>query len=161
FQVKPDLTTLGKVIGGGLLVGAYGGRREIMEKVAPLGPVYQAGTLSGNPLAMAAGLAQLRILRDEDPYPELERRTARLVQGLIENARSLGVPATGGNSGSMWGVFFAEGPVRCFADAKASDVALFRRYFHGCLERGVFFAPSALEAGFLSTAHTDADIDET
>jgi glutamate-1-semialdehyde 2,1-aminomutase len=161
FQVKPDLTTLGKVIGGGLPVGAYGGRREIMEQVAPLGPVYQAGTLSGNPLAMAAGLAQLRILRDEDPYPELEARTTRLVQGLIENARTLGVPATGGNFGSMWGVFFAEGPVRCFADAKASDVALFRRYFHGCLERGVFFAPSALEAGFLSTAHTDADIDET
>jgi glutamate-1-semialdehyde 2,1-aminomutase len=161
FQVKPDLTTLGKVIGGGLPVGAYGGRREIMEQVAPLGPVYQAGTLSGNPLAMAAGLAQLRILRDEDPYPELEARTTRLVQGLIENARTLGVPATGGNFGSMWGVFFAEGPVRCFADAKASDLALFRRYFHGCLERGVFFAPSALEAGFLSTAHTDADIDET
>jgi glutamate-1-semialdehyde 2,1-aminomutase len=161
FGVQPDLTTLGKVIGGGLPVGAYGGRREIMERVAPLGPIYQAGTLSGNPLAMAAGLAQLRILRDEDPYAELERRTARLVEGLLGAARSAGVPATGGNAGSMWGVFFAEGPVRCFADAQRSDLDLFRRYYHACLRRGLFFAPSALEAGFLSTAHQDADIDET
>jgi glutamate-1-semialdehyde 2,1-aminomutase len=161
FGVRPDLTTLGKVIGGGLPVGAYGGRREIMERVAPLGPIYQAGTLSGNPLAMAAGLAQLRILRDEDPYAELERRTARLVDGLLGAARSAGVPATGGNAGSMWGIFFAEGPVRCFSDAQRSDLELFRRYYHGCLRRGIFFAPSALEAGFLSTAHQDADIDET
>jgi glutamate-1-semialdehyde 2,1-aminomutase len=161
FDVRPDLTTLGKVIGGGLPVGAYGGRREIMERVAPLGPIYQAGTLSGNPLAMAAGLAQLRILRDEDPYDLLERRTARLVDGLLAAARSAGVPATGGNAGSMWGVFFTEGPVRCFADAQQSDLDLFRRYYHGCLRRGIFFAPSALEAGFLSTAHQDADIDET
>jgi glutamate-1-semialdehyde 2,1-aminomutase len=161
FGVRPDLTTLGKVIGGGLPVGAYGGRREIMEQVAPLGPIYQAGTLSGNPLAMAAGLAQLRLLRDEDPYADLERRTARLVNGLLGAARSVGVPATGGNAGSMWGVFFTEGPVRCFADAQRSDLDLFRRYYHGCLRRGIFFAPSALEAGFLSTAHQDADIDET
>jgi glutamate-1-semialdehyde 2,1-aminomutase len=161
FGVRPDLTTLGKVIGGGLPVGAYGGRREIMERVAPLGPIYQAGTLSGNPLAMAAGLAQLRILRDEDPYAELERRTARLVDGLLGAARLAGVPATGGNAGSMWGIFFAEGPVRCFSDAQRSDLELFRRYYHGCLRRGIFFAPSALEAGFLSTAHQDADIDET
>jgi glutamate-1-semialdehyde 2,1-aminomutase len=161
FGVRPDLTTLGKVIGGGLPVGAYGGRREIMEQVAPLGPIYQAGTLSGNPLAMAAGLAQLRILRDEDPYADLERRTARLVEGILGAARSVGVPATGGNAGSMWGVFFTEGPVRCFADAQRSDLDLFRRYYHGCLRRGIFFAPSALEAGFLSTAHQDADIDET
>lgn len=161
FGVRPDLTTLGKVIGGGLPVGAYGGRRDVMEQVAPLGPVYQAGTLSGNPLAMAAGLAQLRVLRDEDPYPALERRTSRLVEGLLANARELGVPATGGSHGSMWGVFFAEGPVRSFDDAKRSDVALFRRFFHGCLDRGVFFAPSAFEAGFLSTAHTDADVEQT
>ncbi|HEX8696880.1 MAG TPA: glutamate-1-semialdehyde 2,1-aminomutase [Longimicrobium sp.] len=161
YGVRPDLTTLGKVIGGGLPVGAYGGRAEIMDQVAPVGPVYQAGTLSGNPLAMAAGLAQLRVLRDEDPYPALERRTRRLVEGLLASARELGVPACGGSAGSMWGVFLAAGPVRNFADAKRSDVALFNRFFHAALERGVFFAPSAFEAGFLSTAHTDDDVEET
>ena len=161
FGVRPDLTTLGKVIGGGLPVGAYGGRRDIMERVAPLGPIYQAGTLSGNPLAMAAGLAQLRLLRDSDPYPVLERRTARLVEGLLANARELGVPATGGNLGSMWGMFFASEPVTDFAQAQRSDVELFRRFFRGCLGRGVFFAPSAFEAGFTSTVHEDADIEET
>lgn len=161
FGVRPDLTTLGKVIGGGLPVGAYGGRRDIMERVAPLGPVYQAGTLSGNPLAMAAGLAQLDLLRTEDPYDLLERRTQRLVEGLLASAAELGVPASGANVGSMWGVFFAEGPIRDFTDAQRSDVALFRRFFHECLERGVFFAPSAFEAGFLSTAHTDQDVENT
>jgi glutamate-1-semialdehyde 2,1-aminomutase len=161
WGIRPDLTTLGKVIGGGLPVGAYGGRRDVMDWVAPVGPVYQAGTLSGNPLAMAAGLAQLRILRDENPYPALEMRTRRLVSGLLANAAEAGVPATGGSFGSMWGVFFAEGPVRSFDDAKRADVALFRRFFHAALDRGVFFAPSAFEAGFLSTAHTDADVEET
>jgi glutamate-1-semialdehyde 2,1-aminomutase len=161
FGIRPDLTTLGKVIGGGLPVGAYGGRREIMDHVAPVGPVYQAGTLSGNPLAMAAGLAQLRVLREENPYPALEARTRRLVDGLLANAAQLGVPASGGSFGSMWGIFFAAGPVRSFDDAKAADVALFRRFFHQALDRGVFFAPSAFEAGFLSTAHSDADVDET
>jgi glutamate-1-semialdehyde 2,1-aminomutase len=161
FGVRPDLTTLGKVIGGGLPVGAYGGRREVMERVAPLGPIYQAGTLSGNPLAMAAGLAQLRTLREEDPYPVLERRTARLVGGLLSSARDLGVPATGGSLGSMWGIFFSERPVTCFAEAQGSDVERFRRFFRGSLERGVFFAPSAFEAGFTSTMHGDAEIDAT
>jgi glutamate-1-semialdehyde 2,1-aminomutase len=161
FNIVPDLTTLGKVIGGGLPVGAYGGRREIMEQVAPLGPIYQAGTLSGNPLAMAAGLAQLRILRESDPYPALERRTRRLVDGLLAIARELGVPANGGALGSMWGIFFSENPVRTFAEAKESNVHLFNRFFHGLLERGVFFAPSAFEAGFLSTAHQEDDIDAT
>jgi glutamate-1-semialdehyde 2,1-aminomutase len=161
FDVKPDLTTLGKVIGGGLPVGAYGGAREIMERVAPSGPVYQAGTLSGNPLAMAAGLAQLRLLRELDPYAELERRTRRLVEGLLGNAADAGVDASGGNLGSMWGVFFHPGPVRTFEDAAASDIELFRLYFHACLERGVFFAPSAYEAGFLSVAHEDDVIEET
>lgn len=161
FGVSPDLTTLGKVIGGGLPVGAYGGRQDIMEQIAPLGPIYQAGTLSGNPLAMAAGLAQLRVLSETDPFSDLEQRTHRLVDGLLNNARELGVPATGGNLGSMWGIFFTATPVRNFSDASAADVELFRRFFHGCLARGVFFAPSAFEAGFLSTAHTDADIDET
>jgi glutamate-1-semialdehyde 2,1-aminomutase len=161
FGVVPDLTTLGKVIGGGLPVGAYGGRRDVMDQVAPLGPVYQAGTLSGNPLAMAAGIAQLRILRDTDPYPALEARTRRLVDGLAANAAERGVPFTGGSFGSMWGMFFAPGPVRSFEDAKTSDVALFRRFFHAALDHGVFFAPSAFEAGFTSTAHGDAEIDET
>jgi glutamate-1-semialdehyde 2,1-aminomutase len=161
FGIRPDLTTLGKVIGGGLPVGAYGGRRDVMDHVAPVGPVYQAGTLSGNPLAMAAGLAQLRILRDENPFAELERRTSRLVEGLLANAAEAGVPASGGSFGSMWGIFFHPGPVRSFDDAKQADVALFRRFFHELLDRGVFFAPSAFEAGFLSTAHTDADVEET
>jgi len=161
YGVRPDLTTLGKVIGGGLPVGAYGGRAEVMAHVAPVGPIYQAGTLSGNPLAMAAGLAQLRILRDEDPYPALERRTARLVEGLLANAAELGVPACAGSLGSMWGMFFAPGPVRSFDDAKRADVAVFNRFFHAMLERGVFLAPSQFEAGFTSTAHTDQDVEET
>ena len=161
FGIRPDLTTLGKVIGGGLPVGAYGGRADVMEQIAPLGPVYQAGTLSGNPLAMAAGIAQLRILRDEDPYPALERRTRRLVDGLLDVMRELGVPASGSAFGSMWGVFLAGEPVRNFEDAKRADVELFKRFFHGALDRGVFFAPSAFEAGFLSTAHSDDDIEQT
>jgi glutamate-1-semialdehyde 2,1-aminomutase len=161
YAVEPDLTTLGKVIGAGLPVGAYGGRREIMEQVAPLGPIYQAGTLSGNPLAMAAGLAQLRVLDETDPYQDLERRTERLVTGLLGVIRDRGFPATGGSLGSMWGIFFSEEPVRSFADAQRSDVARFRAFFHECLRRGVFFAPSAFEAGFLSTAHDEGDIDET
>jgi glutamate-1-semialdehyde 2,1-aminomutase len=132
-----------------------------MDRVAPVGPVYQAGTLSGNPLAMAAGLAQLGILRDEDPYPELQRRTARLVAGMLEAAGEMGVPASGGSLGSMWGVFFAAGPVRSFDDAKRSDVPLFNRFFHAMLDRGVFLAPSQFEAGFTSTAHGDAEIEET
>ncbi|HEY0037095.1 MAG TPA: glutamate-1-semialdehyde 2,1-aminomutase [Longimicrobium sp.] len=161
FGIRPDLTTLGKVIGGGLPVGAYGGRADVMDHVAPVGPVYQAGTLSGNPLAMAAGLAQLKILRDENPYPELERKTKRLVEGLLANGAEMGVPMCGGSYGSMWGVFLAAGPVRTFEDAKGSDVDTFRRFFHAALQRGVFFAPSAFEAGFLSTAHTDQDVEET
>jgi glutamate-1-semialdehyde 2,1-aminomutase len=161
FGIQPDLTTLGKVIGGGLPVGAYGGRRDVMSRIAPAGPVYQAGTLSGNPVAMAAGIAQLELIREIAPHAELERRTRRLVEGLLENANDLGVAAAGGNLGSMWGVFFAAAPVHDFADAQRSDVALFRRYFHHCLNRGVFFAPSAFEAGFVSTEHQDADIEST
>jgi glutamate-1-semialdehyde 2,1-aminomutase len=161
FGIVPDLTTLGKVIGGGLPVGAYGGREEIMSRVAPVGPIYQAGTLSGNPLAMAAGLAQLRILRDSNPYAELEARTRRLVEGLVRVIGEAGHPVTGGSVGSMCGIFFSDQPVRNFAEAQASDVVRFRAFFHGCLERGVFFAPSAFEAGFLSTAHGEKEIDET
>jgi glutamate-1-semialdehyde 2,1-aminomutase len=161
FGIVPDLTTLGKVIGGGLPVGAYGGRADVMDWIAPVGPVYQAGTLSGNPLAMAAGLAQLRILREENPYAELERRTARLVEGMLGIGRDLDVPMTGGSLGSMWGVFLAAGPVRSFEDARGADVDTFRRFYHAALRRGVFFAPSAFEAGFMSTAHTDQDVEET
>ena len=158
FGVEPDLTTLGKVIGGGLPVGAFGGRRDLMEQIAPAGPIYQAGTLSGNPLAMAAGLAQIRALRETEPYPELERRSWTLVDGVLEAAREVGVPATGGAFGGMWGVHFVEGPVRTFEDAKRADTVLFGRYFQAALRRGIFLAPSAFEAGFVSTVHTDDDI---
>ncbi|HWV57317.1 MAG TPA: glutamate-1-semialdehyde 2,1-aminomutase [Longimicrobiales bacterium] len=161
YGIRPDLTTLGKVIGGGLPVGAYGGRRELMEMVAPAGPVYQAGTLSGNPLAMAAGVAQLLFIRESKPYAELEARGKRLVAGLIEQAASFGIPAWGDAIGAMWGVHFVEGPVRNLDDARAVDRAFFARFFHACLRNGVFLAPSPFEAAFLSIAHGDAEIDDT
>ncbi len=161
YDVLPDLTTLGKVIGGGLPVGALGGRRELMEELAPTGPVYQAGTLSGNPLATAAGNAQLAYLEREDPYPELERRTGRLVEGIVAALEEAGVPATGRSVGSMFGVFFREGPVRTFSEARDSDTEAFARFHRAALERGVFFAPSPFEAGFVSTAHGDEEIDRT
>ncbi|HLU26457.1 MAG TPA: glutamate-1-semialdehyde 2,1-aminomutase [Longimicrobiales bacterium] len=161
FGVEPDLTTLGKVIGGGLPVGAYGGRRELMEQVAPAGPIYQAGTLSGNPLAMAAGLAQLRLVRQAMPYERLERFGEELVAGLRAEAEALGVPFWGGAMGGMWGIHFAEGPVRSFADAKRADTALYGRFFRACMRRGVYLPPSAFEAAFLSMAHTRAEIDYT
>ncbi len=161
YGVEPDLTTMGKVLGGGLPVGAFGGKREWMGEVAPDGPVYQAGTLSGNPLAMAAGLAQLRVLEREDPFGELADRAERLVEGILERARERGIPATGAAEGSMWGVHFTEGPVRSYDDARQADASFFAQYHRECLERGVFLAPSAFEAGFLSTEHTDEDIDRT
>ncbi|MDP2480320.1 MAG: glutamate-1-semialdehyde 2,1-aminomutase [Candidatus Palauibacterales bacterium] len=161
WGIEPDLTTLGKVLGAGLPVAAFGGRRELMERVAPVGPVYQAGTLSGNPLAMAGGNAQLAVLERDDPFDDLERRTARLVRGIVTAARERGVPATGSSVGSMWGVYFREGPVRNYAEARGTDTEFFARYFRGCLDRGVFIAPSAFEAGFLSTAHGDEEIDRT
>jgi glutamate-1-semialdehyde 2,1-aminomutase len=160
FGVKADLTTLGKVIGGGLPVAAYGGRRDIMERVAPSGPVYQAGTLSGNPLAMAAGLATLTTLTPQ-LHSKIEKRTAALVEGLQMIARELKVPLTAGHAGSMWGFFFTSKPVRNFTEAKASDVALFRRFFHAALERGVYLAPSPFEACFMSAAHGDAEVSMT
>jgi glutamate-1-semialdehyde 2,1-aminomutase len=159
--VRPDLTTLGKIIGGGLPVGAYGGRADLMRMVAPEGPVYQAGTLSGNPVAMAAGLATLHETARPGFYDELERRTARLVAGIGDAARRHGVPLTGGHVGSLWGVAFTAGPVRNFAQAQRADVGLFARWHRAALARGVFLAPSAFEAGFVSSAHTDADIDFT
>ena len=158
FGVRADLTTLGKVIGGGLPVAAYGGRREIMERVAPSGPVYQAGTLSGNPLAMAAGLATLSTLTPA-LHSKIEKRTATLVEGLQKIAEQLKLPLTAGHAGSMWGFFFTSRPVRNFMEAKASDVNLFRRFFHAALERGVYLAPSPFEACFMSAAHGDAEIE--
>ena len=161
YGVDPDLTTLGKVIGGGFPVGAYGGKREIMSRIAPEGDVYQAGTLSGNPVAMAAGLAQLDVLEREAPYGALEKRATRLVNGIVEAAGRHGVPASGAALGSMWGVYFCEGPVRNFQDAQAVDRDLFAAYHRECLAGGVFFAPSPFEAGFISTAHSDDDVDRT
>jgi glutamate-1-semialdehyde 2,1-aminomutase len=160
YDVIPDLVTLGKVIGGGLPVAAYGGRRDLMEQIAPTGPVYQAGTLSGNPLAMAGGLATLGALTPE-VHALMERRTARLTRGLAEIALRRGVPMTVSHAGTMWGFFFRAEPVRSFADAKAADVARFRRFFHAALDRGVYLAPSAFEAAFMSAAHGDPEIDAT
>ena len=157
FGVVPDLTTLGKVIGGGLPVAAYGGRRALMECVAPTGPVYQAGTLSGNPLAMAAGIATLETLTPA-LHDRLTAATAKLVRGVVEIAARHGVPFVADSAGSMWGFFFSAEPVRNFAAAKRSDVDRFRRFFHAALERGVYLAPSPFEAAFMSAAHSDADI---
>jgi glutamate-1-semialdehyde 2,1-aminomutase len=155
FGICPDLTTLGKVIGGGLPVGAYGGRAEIMDKVAPAGPVYQAGTLSGNPLAVAAGLATLRRIESENPYPTLEALGARLEKGLTGSRRTVN------RVGSMFTVFFTDSQVVDFEGAKTCDIPRFNSYFHGMLERGVYLAPSQFEAAFLSTAHTNEDVDRT
>ena len=157
FGVIADLTTLGKVIGGGVPVAAYGGRRDLLEQVAPSGPVYQAGTLSGNPLAMAAGIATLTALTP-DAHEALARRTRALVEGLRGIAARRGVPFTADSAGSMFGFFFRAEPVRSYADARTSDVDLFRRFFHAALARGVYLAPSPYEAGFTSTAHGDAEI---
>jgi glutamate-1-semialdehyde 2,1-aminomutase len=160
FGVTPDLTTLGKVIGGGLPVAAYGGRRDLMSRVAPTGPVYQAGTLSGNPLAMAAGIATLTALTPQ-LHESIARRTRALVEGLRGIAARRGVPFTADSAGSMFGFFFRAEPVRSFTDAKTADVELFRRFFHAALDRGVYLAPSAFEAGFLSAAHGDAELSLT
>jgi glutamate-1-semialdehyde 2,1-aminomutase len=160
YGVEPDLTTLGKVVGGGLPVAAYGGRRAVMSRVAPVGPVYQAGTLSGNPLAMAAGLATLDALTPE-VHDGIVRHTAALVDGVRALAARHDVPCAASHVGSMWGFFLVDGPVRTFDDAKRSDVALFRRFFHAALARGVYLAPSAFEAGFMSAAHGDAEIAAT
>jgi glutamate-1-semialdehyde 2,1-aminomutase len=160
FGVVPDLTTLGKVIGGGLPVAAYGGRRDLMRMMAPSGPVYQAGTLSGNPLAMAAGIATLTMLTPQ-LHDRVAARTTTLVQGLRSIAASAGVPFTADSAGTMWGFFFRDEPVRSFADAKESDVKRFARFFHAALDRGVYLAPSAFEAAFMSAAHSDDDISLT
>jgi glutamate-1-semialdehyde 2,1-aminomutase len=159
--VRPDLTTLGKIVGGGFPVGVYGGRADLMRQIAPEGPVYQAGTLSGNPVAMAAGLATLRETARHGFYDELEVRTARLLGGIQAAARRHGIPITLGHAGSMWGAYFTPGPVRNYADAKGADASLFARWHRAALARGVFLPPSAFEAAFVSSAHSDADIDFT
>lgn len=161
FGITPDLTTMGKVIGGGLPVGAYGGRREIMEMIAPAGPVYQAGTLSGNPLAMVAGIKTLEVLSRPGAYEHLDRVTKKLIEGILAAAKETGHDMCGGSISGMFGFFFCKGPVTCFEDAKASDTEKFGRFHRGMLERGVYLAPSQFEAGFTSLAHTDADIEKT
>ena len=161
FGIRPDLSCFGKIIGGGLPVGAFGGRGDIMDYLAPLGPVYQAGTLSGNPLAMAAGIAALEELRAGDAYAQLEAKGAALEAGLREAAMSAGIPVTFNRCGSMFCGYFTGEPVWNLADAMKSDRERFKKYFHGMLAEGVYFAPSQFEADFLSTAHTEADIAHT
>jgi glutamate-1-semialdehyde 2,1-aminomutase len=161
FGIRPDLTALGKVIGGGLPVGAFGGRTEIMDYLSPLGPVYQAGTLSGNPLAMAAGLAQLRELERIDGWKLLERTGAHFEELTRAALRDLSLPWVFHRIGSMFCLFFTGDPVVDLASAKRSDLEKFSRFFNACLDRGVYFAPSQFETGFLSTAHTTEDVDRT
>ena len=161
YGIKPDLSTFGKVIGGGMPVGAYGGRREIMEKVAPSGPIYQAGTLSGNPVAMAAGLAMLELIQAPGFYAELERKTHLLADGLRAVAADAGVPFSTNAVCGMFGLFFTAEKVETYTQATACDVPAFNRFFHAMLERGVYLAPSAFEAGFLSSAHSDEDLAAT
>lgn len=158
FGIEPDLTTLGKVIGGGLPVGAFGGRREIMEKLAPNGPVYQAGTLSGNPVAVAAGLATLQQVQAPGFYERLAERTASLMQGLVEAAHRAGVTFSAQSVGGMFGIYFSDRPPASYAEALACDREAFNRFFHAMLEAGVYLAPSAFEAGFVSSAHGEAEI---
>jgi len=161
YGIKPDLTTLGKIVGGGMPVGAFGGRREIMERIAPLGPVYQAGTLSGNPLAMAAGQATLAGVAAPGFHAKLAARTQQLMDGLNAAARDAGVPFVTNHVCGMFGLFFSAAPVHSFADVMACDVERFKRFFHAMLAEGIYLAPSAFEAGFISAAHSEADIEAT
>lgn len=161
FGITPDLTTLGKVIGGGLPVGAYGGKKEIMAMVAPSGPMYQAGTLSGNPLAMTAGIKTLELLQKPGTYEYLETITHKLIEGLLTIARNAGHKVTGGNISGMFGMFFTGDEVHNYGDAKNADTGKFARFHRGMLERGVYLAPSQFEAGFTSIAHTEEDIKQT
>ncbi|MCL5668873.1 MAG: glutamate-1-semialdehyde 2,1-aminomutase [Gammaproteobacteria bacterium] len=162
YGVRPDLTTLGKVIGGGLPVAAFGGRKEIMQKIAPLGPVYQAGTLSGNPVALAAGLATLRLIEQPEFFARLSATTQRFTEGMAQRAKQAGIPFTTNQVGGMFGLFFTETPkVHNFAQVMACNVERFKKFFHGMLEQGVYLAPSAFEAGFVSSAHGDKEIAAT
>lgn len=161
YNIKPDLTTMGKVIGGGLPVGAYGGRADIMAMVAPSGPMYQAGTLSGNPLAMIGGYTTLKLLQEPGVYDKLESLSARLSKGIADNFEKLNVPATHNRVGAMFSTFFTDKHVVDYDTAKTSDTALFKKYYWNMLDEGVYMAPSQFEAGFMSLAHTEADIDFT
>jgi glutamate-1-semialdehyde 2,1-aminomutase len=161
FKISPDLTCLGKIIGGGLPVGAFGGRAEIMDLLAPVGPVYQAGTLSGNPLAMAAGIVVLEELNRKNKYAPLEKLGAQLKAGMRAAAKSAKIPVQFNSCGSMFCAYFTGGPVHNLADAMKSDRARFAKFFHGMLDEGIYFAPSQFESGFISTAHTAADIEQT
>lgn len=162
YGVIPDLTTLGKIIGGGLPVGAFGGHKEIMQQIAPLGPVYQAGTLSGNPVAMAAGLATLNLITKAGFYERLNATAQRLTSGMVECARSSKISLTANQVGGMFGLFFTSEPSICnLSQVMQCDVEQFKRFFHGMLEEGVYLAPSAFEAGFVSAAHGDEEIDAT
>eukprot|EP01023_Acetabularia_acetabulum_P011659 TRINITY_DN1541_c0_g1_i7.p1 TRINITY_DN1541_c0_g1~~TRINITY_DN1541_c0_g1_i7.p1 ORF type:complete len:464 (-),score=106.15 TRINITY_DN1541_c0_g1_i7:108-1499(-) len=161
FGITPDLSTMGKVIGGGLPVGAYGGKREIMELVAPAGPVYQAGTLSGNPLAMTAGIKTLEIMGREGAYEKLDKLSKTLIEGILNAGREAGHQVCGAHVPGMFGFFFREGPVSCFEEASKSDTAKFARWHRGMLEEGIYLAPSQYEAGFMSIAHTEADVQAT
>ncbi|MFY8061094.1 MAG: aminotransferase class III-fold pyridoxal phosphate-dependent enzyme, partial [Arenimonas sp.] len=151
----------GKIIGGGMPVGAYGGRRDLLSQIAPSGPIYQAGTLSGNPVAMAAGLATLKLIQESGFYEGLAQNTRRLRDGLEDAAAEVGIAFTTTGVCAMFGLYFCEGPINSYADAMRSDSNRFNRFFHGMLERGVYFAPSAFEAGFLSAKHGDAEIEQT
>lgn len=161
YNIDPDLTTLGKVIGGGMPVGAYGGKREIMEQVAPAGPMYQAGTLSGNPLAMIAGYLTLKKLGEPGTYEAMEAKSKRLVDGFLATGRELGIPVTGTYVGAMMGMFFSEQEIINYDTAKQCNLERYAKFFQGMLTRGVYLAPSQLEAGFMSAVHSDADIDRT
>ncbi|MDZ4098333.1 MAG: glutamate-1-semialdehyde 2,1-aminomutase [Methylophilaceae bacterium] len=161
YGIKPDLTTLGKVIGGGLPVGAFGGRKDIMAHLAPLGPVYQAGTLSGNPVAVAAGLTTLKLIQVEGFHTRLTEATKRMVDGLVNAAKAAGIKFSGQSIGGMFGVYFSEQIPRSFDEIMQSDKEAFNHFFHYMLEEGVYLAPSAFEAGFVSAAHSDADIEKT
>jgi len=161
FGVKPDLTTLGKVVGGGMPLGVFGGRRDIMEKLAPLGGVYQAGTLSGNPVAVAAGLATLRLIQVPGFFDRLSETTKKLVSGLEASAKARGIEFCGESVGGMFGLFFRGAPPTSFAEVMTSDKERFNRFFHSMLDRGIYLAPSAFEAGFVSAAHGDEELEVT
>ena len=161
YDVIPDMTTLGKVIGGGLPVGAFGGRKEIMQQLAPLGPVYQAGTLSGNPVAVSAGMKTLELIQQPNFFENLSRTTKSLVDGLIDAAKASNIEFSAQSVGGMFGFYFSSQPPESFDDVMLSDREKFNKFFHLMLEQGIYFGPSAFEAGFVSSAHTDDDINQT